>query len=186
MSNLKNILEKYKARSGDEQDFADKHTENVKVTDAPGKKEHDAIHDKAKMASRKGKGYAPGEDEEVYEGYYSVADIASVLSSTELSEDQIEYVLNTLEESSPSKLVSMIDEAMQEFYEEASEDERKMLDEMMNDEEAYAEFVSNLFEEKCEECGCEECECDDDGDDADEDDGDIDVDPKMKKASKSE
>jgi hypothetical protein len=176
MSTLKNILEKYKAKGEDEQNFMDKHTDNVQVTDAPGKKEHDEATKKMKMAPRERKGYNPDEDSEVYEGYYSLADISSVLFSIDLSEDQIDHVINTLQESSPSKMVSLIDEAVREFYEESTDEEKKILDEMLQDDAAYEEFITSLFEEDITST-----EDDDSEEDEDEDDDTEELDMPIKK-----
>jgi hypothetical protein len=182
MSNLKSILEKYVPRGGDEKEFMDKHTDNINVTDAPGKKEHDAIKNKSKMASREGKGYNPEEDEEVYENYFTLDDISSVLSSSDIAEEEIEYIINTLKESAPSKILSIIDEAVNEFYEECNESEKEALDEMMNNPELYEQFITELLDDESEEDEDETEEMDDE--DESEEDEVIDANPTVKEKYK--
>lgn len=163
---VKDILEKMKKvedgpldredKGEDEQNFIDKHVDNVEVTDTPvlkktGGHPHSA-GEKQAMAPRKKhrKGYEPGEDAKVYE---------------ELS----------LEESTDI-MFELIEEAITDFLEEdATEEEAAILSEILSSEENYEEFIDMMFEEKCEDCGCEECECDDDDDEV------IDDNPKIKK-----
>ena len=65
---LLSIIEKYEARSGDEQNFMDKHTENVSVMDGPGVAEIKKAVDAVSYYDREPvKGYNAGQDEEVYE-----------------------------------------------------------------------------------------------------------------------
>lgn len=84
---LGNILEKYKARGGDEQRFMDKHTDNVEVTNAPGR-EGSSEGEKRKKHDRKKKrqGNEAGEDEAAYE---SVEEIMTLIDQaiSELSEE---------------------------------------------------------------------------------------------------
>lgn len=143
---LLSIIEKYEARSGDEQNFMDKHTDNVSIFDGPGVAEIRKASDAVSYINRDPqKGYNPGEDEEVYEEY-----------------------------------ADLINQAVEDFLEEASEEEREALEELFATEEGYDEFVSMLFEEDDEE------EDDDDEDDEDDDDeeGEIETNPKVKKESK--
>lgn len=181
-STLKNILEKYKARSEDEQHFMDKHTDNVAMHDAVGKSEHDDAVSKIKKHSRSKtrQGYEPGEDEEVYESF-TLEDVRAALSAAEINESVIDEVEDTLTNASPSYFMKIIDEAINEFYDEASEEEQNLLDEMLSTDEGYEELIDFIFEEKCEECGCEECECDDE-DEEDDDDEIVDTKPKMKES----
>ena len=171
---LQSILEKYKAKSGDEQNFMDKHTDNVDQTDGPGAKE---VHDgakKVKKADRKSnrQGYEPEEDAEVYESQqmFSIDEIKAVLASVELEEDMIDHIEDTLEEASPAYFLQIIDEAVAEFLEEADEEDREILDEMLQTQEGYEELIDMIFEEEddddddddddCEKCGEKDCECD--------------------------
>ena len=149
MSDLNTILEKYKARSGDEQNFMDKHTENVQVTDAPHGDTAKKTIEKMKKHDRKKtrQGMEPEEEEGMYE-----------------SEEQ---------------LVDMIDRLIREYYnDDASSEEREMLDEMMSSAEGYQELIDMVFEET------EKDEDEDEEDEDEEDDDDDDViekNPKLKK-----
>lgn len=154
-----------------EQDFIDKHVDNVEVTDAPGVKAqgghpHNAGA-KAKMAPRKKerKGYEPGEDAEVYE-----------------SDQSFDAIAQLLENMDENGIANLIDEAIEEFIdEEATEEEASLVLEMLSTDEGTEEFMSWIFEAEsdcCEKCGEEECECDDDEDD--DEDGDVDTKPKAK------
>ena len=119
MSDLNNILEKYKARSGDEQNFMDKHTDNVQVTDAPGGEVAKKAADKMKKHDRKKhrQGLTPEEEEDMYEE----------------NED----------------LLDVIDDMIRDYYEEeASAEEKEMLEEMMSSADGYSELVDMVFEEK--------------------------------------
>lgn len=133
MSDLNDILEKYKARSGDEQNFMDKHTENVQVTDAPYGDTAKKTIEKMKKHDRKKvrQGMEPEEEEAMYE-----------------SEEQ---------------LVDMIDKMIREYYEDdASSEERALLDEMMSSAEGYQELIDMVFEETEKEEDEEEDDDDDD------------------------
>lgn len=175
---LKSILEKYKAKGADEQHFMDKHTDNVQVTDGPGAKEADAAAKKVKKSTRKPHhGYEPGEDEEVYESVdrFSIEDIKSVLVTEELDEEIVDRIEKTLLEASPAYFMQIVDEAVNAFVEEATDEERAILDEMLSTEEGYQELVDLIFEEDDDD------DDEDDEDDEDEDDDDEDViDPKPK------
>jgi hypothetical protein len=153
-----------------EQDFIDKHVDNVDVTDAPAVKAqkghpHDA-GSKAKMAPRKKerKGYEPGEDAEVYESEQSFDTLAQILEEGELDE---------------SSIALLIDEAISEFIdEEASSEEAALVLEMLSTDEGAEEFMSWILEaddDCCEKCGEPECECDDD-----DEDGKVETKPKVK------
>ena len=168
---LSSILEKYKAKGEDEQRFMDKHTDNVQVTDGPGKKEHDAAAAKAKKHKRSPhKGYEPGEDEEVYESadFFSIDDVRQALTEVELDEETIFAVEENLQDHSPTHFLNIIDEAVQEFYqEEADEEEKAWIDEMLESDESFEKFLDMIFEE----------------DDEDEDDDEEENDKKKKDKS---
>ena len=141
---LLSIIEKYEARSGDEQNFMDKHTDNVSIFDGPGVAEIRKASDAVSYINRDPqKGYNPGQDEEVYEEY-----------------------------------ADLINQAVEDFLEEASEEDREALEELFATEEGYDEFVSMLFEEDDEE------EDDEDDEDDDDEEGEIETNPKVKKESK--
>lgn len=175
MSTLQSILEKYKAKSEDEQNFMDKHTDNVQVTDHPNAKDvHDSAK-KVKKADRKSnrQGYEPEEDAEVYESQqmFSIDEIKAVLASVEVEEEVIDRIEDTLEEASPAYFLQIIDEAVQEFLEEADEEDREILDEMLATEEGYEELIDLIFEDEdeddddddddeCEKCGGDQKKCD--------------------------
>jgi len=144
---LLSILEGYKAKSGDEQNFMDKHTENMSIMDGPGYAEIRKATDAVSYINRDPvKGYNPGQDEEVYEEY-----------------------------------ADLINQAVEDFLEEASDEERETLEELFSTEEGYDEFVSMIFEKEDDD---EDDDDEDDDDDDDEEDGEIETNPKVKKESK--
>ena len=144
---LLSILEGYKAKSGDEQNFMDKHTENMSIMDGPGYAEIRKATDAVSYINRDPvKGYNPGQDEEVYEEY-----------------------------------ADLINQAVEDFLEEASDEERETLEELFSTEEGYDEFVSMIFEKEDDDKDDDE---EDDDDDDDEEDGEIETNPKVKKESK--
>lgn len=179
---VKTILEKMKKvergyldqpeKGDDEQRFIDKHIDNVATYDADGKEEHDDIHGAAQKADRKPhKGYDPGEDEEVYESTMDT-DLLSIMEDMSL-EESTDFFFNVLEET--------IDEF---FNEEATDEEKEILEDVFSSEENYAEFLEMIFEAE----KCEDDEMDDEEDeDEEEDDEDevIDTEPKMKKTGKN-
>ena len=136
---LSTILEKYVARSGPdsgEQDFVDKHTDNINVTDAPGREGPSEGEKRKKAARRK---VNQGEDDpEDEEAMYEQAEVDSVIA---------------------------------EYYEEASEEEREVLDQMMETEEGRAELAQWILEADDEDD--DSSEDDDEDDDSEEDDNDM-------------
>lgn len=165
---LKNILEKYRAAGGDEQRFADKHTDNVQVTDGPGAKEASKAGKSTKKKKDERHGYEPGEDEEVYESsVFNIEDLRSVLSEKEMDESLIEEIEKELVEAKDTTdYFNLIDDAINTFIEEASEEERAVVQEMISTEEGYQELLDFIFEEDDED---EEDDDDDDEDDEDDD-----------------
>ena len=145
MTTLKSILEKYKQNGEDEQRFMDKHTENVSVMDGPGVAELQ----KAMGHTKKVKRIADQEGDEVYEStdHFSIEDIKSVLVTEDIDEDTINRIEQHLVEASPSYFMEIIDNAVETFREEASEEERAIIDEMLSTEEGYQELVDLIFEE---------------------------------------
>lgn len=193
---LNNILEKFKkvdggyldpdrsGADGAEDNFIGKHVDNVAVHDSPAVKDdhpHNAKHPK-EMAPRKKhrKGYEPGEDEDVYEStdFIDIMSLKEMMSIDDLEESDILESLS-LEEANEF-FFNVLQEAVEEFYEEADDEEKAILDEMTEDE--YVDFLQQIFEEKCPECGCKECECEDEEDD----DEDVDVNPKLNKVKNEE
>lgn len=139
MSDLNTILEKYKARSGDEQNFMDKHTDNVNVTDAPHGDTAKKVIDKMKKHDRKKtrQGLEPEEEEDMYE--------------------------------SNEHLVDMIDVMIREYYEEdATPEEQELLDEMMSSAEGYQELVDMILISEDEDEDDDEEDDEDDEEDDDE------------------
>lgn len=134
---LVNIVEKYRARSGDEQKFMDKHTDNIEVTDAPGGEKGKEASEKMKKADRKSKrqGYSSGEDEDVYE-------------QCDITEES---------------LFQMIDESIEELSEELTQEEYEILCEMVSSPDAYRELIESILSEEDED----EDEDDDEDDDDD-------------------
>lgn len=170
MSNtLTDILEKYKKvergylddKAEGEQNFIDKHIDNVQVTDHPAiTKEKGHPHnagEKAKTAPRKkdNKGYEPGEDDKVYE---SVQEIDEELDN----------------------FLQLIEEAVDDFLaNEASEEEANLIREMFDTDEGYSEFMQMMMEadDCCDDCGEKPCVCDEDETIEDQ--------PKLKKEPKT-
>ncbi|MDB4726222.1 hypothetical protein OAF54_02205 [bacterium] len=196
---LNNILEKFKkvdggpldpkrsGADGHEDEFIGKHIDNIETTDGPGQKEVDASNAKTKLSKRKPhKGYNPKEDEEVYESSDEGYDIEKFY---DMEEDlDIDIDMDVLKEDAVF-FMNIIDEAVAEFIEEeADEEEKEMLEELMSSDEGYMELIEALFEEKeCGECGKEMSKCDCDDDDHDEDDDDvIDSSPKLKGQKKQD
>ena len=159
---LLKILEGYKARSGDEENFMKKHTDNVQEYDAPGAEETKKIAKDAKYSDRNKEGYDPEEDEEVYE---------------ELSDEEIEQIFN---------------ESVNELLEELDEADRELLLAMSEEENFFDNLISDIFEEKDDDDDEEDDDDDDDDDDDEEDDDDddddddeiVDTNPKMNKEKK--
>ena len=161
MTDFNSILEKYKARSGDEQNFMDKHTDNVNVTDAPGGDTAKKVIDKMKKHDREKtrQGLDPEEEEDMYE--------------------------------SNEHLIEMIDVMIREYYEEdASAEEQEILDEMMSSAEGYQELVDMILisededEDEDEDDDDEDEDEDDDDEDDDEDDEVIEKNPIINKKGK--
>ena len=201
---LNNLLEKFKkveggpldpkrsGADGKEDDFIGKHIDNIEVTDGPGvEKEKGHPHnsgEKAKFAKRKPhKGYEPGEDAEVYESADEGYDIEDFYAELD---EEVEVDMDMLQEDAVF-FMQIIDEAVAEFIEEeADEEEKAMLEEMMSTDEGVMELLDALFEgegKKCGECGedIEDCECDDHDHDGDDDDV-IDDKPKLKGTKKQD
>jgi hypothetical protein len=193
MSELIDILEKYKARSGDEQNFMDKHTENIEVTDAPGGEKGKEASDKMKKADRKSKrqGYEPEEDEEMYEarqlkdpkkemmvskgGKVEVIDKKDWESYKKKGYNVAEEVEEEFELTEES-LFQIIDESIEELAEELTPEEYEILREMVQTPESYKELVDSILREE---------DHDDEDDDEEEDDEDVvEKNPKTKKPMK--
>jgi len=156
---LLDILEKYKragqldqkrsGADGKEDDFIGKHTDNVETFDGPGVAEVEkaiAAVNHAKRAPHHG--YEVDSDEEVYE-------------SAEYAEfEESEYDDETLEsldyddddlliEEDATFYMNLIDEVVETFLEEeADEEEKALLEEMLSTDEGYEEFIDILFEGK--------------------------------------
>jgi hypothetical protein len=185
---LVNIIEKYKARSGDEQDFMDKHTDNVEVTTAPGGEKGKEASEKMKKADRKNtrQGYEPGEDEEYYESRQMKDSKKEMMVS---KGGKVEVIDKKDWESYKKKgyivaedfgvdldtMLSIIDEAVAELSEELTEDEKLSLDEMLSTPEGYQDLINSIFEEKDE---------DEDEYDDDEEEKIVEKNPKVKKSMK--
>jgi hypothetical protein len=196
MSELINILEKYKARSGDEQNFMDKHTENIEVTDAPGGEKGKEASEKMKKDDSKGKrkGYEPGEDEEMYEarqlkdpkkemmvskgGKVEVIDKKDWESYKKKGYNVAEEFEEGFELTEES-LFQIIDESIEEMADELTEEEYAILREMVQTPESYKELVDSILREE---------DYDDENDDEEEDDEDdedvVEKNPKTKKPMK--
>lgn len=149
-SELTQILEKYKAKGGDEQRFMDKHTDNISVFDGPGVEEISKAVDGVKAHNRfeNNHGYESGQDEEVYE--------------------DLQYA-----DADPTFFMQIIEEAISEIYEESSDEEKQLMDEMFSTEEGYEEFITMILE-------ADEDDDDEDDDEDDEDDEIIEKKPKIK------
>jgi len=201
---LNTVLEKFKkveggildpqrsGADGAEDNFIGKHIDNVQATDGPGvEKEKGHPHnagEKVKMADRKKdrKGYEPKEDAEVYESSDEGYDIEDFYVAEEDDLD-VEFDMETLKEDS-LYFMNIFEEAVAEFIEEeADEEEKEMLEEMMSTDEGMMELIDSLFEEKeCGECGkaIENCKCDDHDHEGTSDDDVIDAKPRLKKTDK--
>jgi len=157
---LSNILEKYKkagtldidrsGADGKENDFIGKHTDNVDTFDGPGMKEIDAAVAAVSHAKRAPhKGYEVDEDDDVYESFdMTYADDIEELSGMEYDDEDLMIDEEVLQEDA-AFFMKLIDEVVEEFYnEEADEEEKAMLDEMLASDEGYIEFVDMIFEGK--------------------------------------
>jgi hypothetical protein len=175
---LISILEKYKSRAGedsDEQNFVYKHTDNIEVFDGPGVAEI-----KAAIAASPGHsinsdprhGYRPDEDASVYEetNTFELEEIKETLLKYNLDEDTIEQIEASLLESSANEMLRIIDEAVNDFYQEATKEEKDVLDEMLSTDEGYAELIDMIFEED----ESEEDDSEDDSSEEEEEDDDVD------------
>lgn len=157
---LSNILEKYKkagtldidrsGADGKEVDFIGKHTDNVDTFDGPGMKEIDAAVAAVSHAKRAPhKGYEVDSDDDVYESLdMTYADDIEELSGMEYDDEDLMLEEEQLQEDA-NFFMKLIDEVVEEFYnEEADEEEKAMLDEMLASDEGYIEFVDMIFEGK--------------------------------------
>ena len=158
---LSNILEKYKkagtldidrsGADGKENDFIGKHTDNVETFDGPGMKEIDAAV--AAVSHKKrgddNHGYEVDTDSDVYESIdMTYADDIEELAGMEYDDDDLMIEEDVLQEDA-SFFMKLIDEVVEEFYnEEADEEEKAMLDEMLATDEGYIEFIDTIFEGK--------------------------------------
>lgn len=181
MSELQRILEKYKSRAGDDSDeqaFMDKHTDNISVFDGPGVEEVKRAVDAVSHNNADGHhGHTLEDAEDMYENF-SIEDLRSILESMEVDSDFTDELEKALKESAPSHVLKVIDEAVRDYYDEATDEEKEMLDEMLSSDEGYEELINYIFEKHCEECGDDPCTCDDEDDD--DEDGEIDADPEIK------
>lgn len=157
---LSNILEKYKkagtldidrsGADGKENDFIGKHTDNVDTFDGPGMKEIDAAVAAVSHAKRAPhKGYEVDTDDDVYESTdMTYADDIEELAGMEYDDEDLMLEEDQLQEDA-GFFMKLIDEVVEEFYnEEADEEEKAMLDEMLATDEGYIEFVDLIFEGK--------------------------------------
>ena len=157
---LSNILEKYKkagtldidrsGADGKENDFIGKHTDNVDTFDGPGMKEIDAAVAAVSHAKRAPHhGYEVDSDADVYESAdMAYADEIEELAGMEYDDEDLMLEEDQLQEDA-SFFMKLIDEVVEEFYnEEADEEEKAMLDEMLATDEGYIEFVDLIFEGK--------------------------------------
>ena len=157
---LSNILEKYKkagtldidrsGADGKENDFIGKHTDNVDTFDGPGMKEIDAAVAAVSHAKRAPHhGYEVDGDADVYESTdMTYADDIEELAGMEYDDEDLMLEEDQLQEDA-GFFMKLIDEVVEEFYnEEADEEEKAMLDEMLATDEGYIEFVDLIFEGK--------------------------------------
>ena len=157
---LSNILEKYKkagtldidrsGADGKENDFIGKHTDNVDTFDGPGMKEIDAAVAAVSHAKRAPhKGYEVDTDDDVSESTdMTYADDIEELAGMEYDDEDLMLEEDQLQEDA-SFFMNLIDEVVEEFYnEEADEEEKAMLDEMLASDEGYIELVDMIFEGK--------------------------------------
>jgi hypothetical protein len=151
MTNLLTILEKYKSRSGEdspEQDFFYKHTDNVSVFDGPGVAEIRAAIDAAPghaVNTELRHGYKPDEDASVYESF-DIEQVRIALQEAELDEETISEIEQSLIEDSEIELHQMVGEAVADYYNNATEEEQQILDEMLSTDEGYEELLDMIFE----------------------------------------
>jgi len=162
MSNkLLNILEKYKAKGGDEQAFMDKHTDNISVFDGPGVAEIEAASKFVPTYDRSENNYGndEGDDEDVYEELDVSAD--------------------------PNYFLSIIDDAVKSVYAESNKEDREILDEIFATEEGYEEFISMVFEaDEEDEDDEDDTEEDDETDEEDDTEEMVDTKPTVKEKYK--
>jgi hypothetical protein len=158
MTKLLNILEKYKSRSGEdsgEQDFVYKHTDNIEVFDGPGVAEIRAAVDSSPghvSQTELRHGYRPDEDASVYEELmqFDIEEIREALQTSDLDEETIRVIEESLFEEADLQIHTMVGEAVGEYYQEASDEERTLIDEMLATDEGYEELLDMLFAEEDE------------------------------------
>lgn len=97
-------------------------------------------------------------EEETVSPTYHMDDIKSVLFAHDISESVIDEIETALEEAAPSHLISLIDEAIDEFRAEATEDEIETLNKMFSEENAYESFIDMIFESDDDEDDDDEAE----------------------------
>jgi len=135
---LLSIIEKYKSRAGDgpEQDFMDKHTENVSILDGPGYAEIRKASDATQYHVRKPQhGNDAGDDEAVYEEYAEAINEAVeefLEEATEEERETLEELFST--EEGYDEFVSYIFEEKDDEDDEEDEDDDEEEDDDDDDE----------------------------------------------------
>lgn len=142
---LLSIIEGYKAKSGDEQNFMDKHVDNISVFDGPGVEEIRRASDAVSFINRDPmKGYNPGQDEEVYEQFASEIEeaIQEFLEEADEEERQaLEELFST--EEGYDEFVAMLMEEDDEDEDDDSEEDDDDTEEMDDDSEEDGDIEVN-------------------------------------------
>lgn len=164
MSRISSVLEKYEPKPEDEKRFVDKHV--VQKHDDVAKNSEDTFKGGKKSKTRKAD-YEEGEDEKVYEN------ILYRLKGDLTEEQMIDLIERFLEPVNIDEGVynSFITSIVEEIYEQASDEEKTVLDEMLASDEGYEEILEMI----AEACDCDDDEDDDDDESGEEDDDDEDV-----------
>jgi hypothetical protein len=154
MSKARELIEKYVAKSPDEQRFWDKHETEVFDPMEIRKNVIDPSLENVGVINRKKErhGYNSADSKAAYENVViQWRDIQSVLNEADLDEDTRDTIYAGLAENALDLNESFYDniseEVINKVYESASDEERELLDEILASDEGHEDVLNALFEE---------------------------------------
>jgi len=155
MSKARELIEKYVAKSPDEQRFWDKHVTQVFDPMEIRKNVIDPSLKNVGTVNRKKErhGYSSAEGKAAYENVViQLSDITNVLNEAGLDEETLETVYAGLVENAldlnESFYDNMSEEVINKVYESASDEERELLDELFASDEGHEDVLNALFEDE--------------------------------------
>jgi len=151
----KSIVEKYVARSPDEQRFWDKH--DTQVFDPLNVKANvidPALKGVGTVKRKETKhGYDSAESEAAYENFViQLSDIEAVLTEADLDPELLEQIYSGLAENAialdESFYDNMAEQIIEGVYETSNDAEREMLNNLLSTNEGYEDILDALFEDE--------------------------------------